>query len=113
MFAEAMQLSLMEEYQAWNYMAADNTKQIGGYLKKFDRLSWITVKGAFPYQILETKILSFRFHQTDIEPLIRSRTHGPNRQANPSLHHVLQLPQRKNIILITSNKILEKDILIF
>jgi len=46
MFAEAMGLSLMEDYQAWNYMAADNTKQIGGYLKKFDRLSWVTVKGA-------------------------------------------------------------------
>ena len=45
MFAEAMELTLNEEYQAWNYMAADNTKQIGGYLKKFDRLSWITVKG--------------------------------------------------------------------
>ena len=45
MFAEAMGLSLMEDYQAWNYMAADNTKQIGGYLKKFDRLSWVTVKG--------------------------------------------------------------------
>lgn len=45
MFAEAMDLSLMSEYQAWNYMAADGTKQIGGYLKKFDRLSWVTVKG--------------------------------------------------------------------
>lgn len=46
MFAEAMGLTLNEDYQAWNYMAADNTMQIGGYLKKFDRLSWVTVKGA-------------------------------------------------------------------
>ena len=50
MFAEAMELTLNEEYQAWNYMAADNTKQIGGYLKKFDRLSWITVKGPVQYR---------------------------------------------------------------
>ena len=53
MFAEAMNLSLMEEYQAWNYMAADNTKQIGGYLKKFDRLSWITVKGPVQNSIFQ------------------------------------------------------------
>ena len=110
MFAEAMKLSLMEEYQAWNYMAADNTKQIGGYLKKFDRLSWITVKGAVSYRIFQIKMFNFRFHLTNIEPQIRSRTHGPNRQANPSLHHVLQLPQRKNVIFITSNKILVKSL---
>ena len=61
MFAEAMELTLNEDYQAWNYMAADNTKQIGGYLKKFDRLSWITVKGPVPYQKFWMNMFNLRF----------------------------------------------------
>ena len=98
MFAEAMDLSLMEEYQAWNYMAADNTKQIGGYLKKFDRLSWITVKGVVPYRTCLKDIFSLRFNIRDIKPIIRSRTHGSNRQANSSIHHVFEFSQWKNLI---------------
>jgi len=31
---------------AWNYQAADESDQIGGYIKMFDRISWVTVKGA-------------------------------------------------------------------
>lgn len=46
MFAEAMNLPLLEDYSEWTYVAADNTRQVGGWYKKFDRLSWITVKGA-------------------------------------------------------------------
>jgi len=46
MFAEALGLPLISEYQAWNYVAADSTTQIGGYIKQFDRLTWLTVKGA-------------------------------------------------------------------
>jgi len=46
MFAEALGLPLISEYKAWNYVAADSTTQIGGYIKKFDRLTWLTVKGA-------------------------------------------------------------------
>ena len=34
----------ISEYAAWNYVAADSTTQIGGYIKKFDRLTWLTVK---------------------------------------------------------------------
>lgn len=46
MFADALNLPLKEAYTEWTYIAADKTKQVGGWYKKFDRLSWITVKGA-------------------------------------------------------------------
>jgi len=46
MFAEAMGLPLLEDYSEWTYTAADKTRQVGGWYKKFDRLSWITIKGA-------------------------------------------------------------------
>jgi len=36
----------LQDYQEWAYIAADNTKQVGGWYKKFDRLTWITIKGA-------------------------------------------------------------------
>ena len=82
MFAEAMKLSLMEEYQAWNYMAADNTKQIGGYLKKFDRLSWITVKGAVSYNMNLQFSFSFnRYRTVNKEPDTWSQ---PTSQSKPS-----------------------------
>ena len=36
---------LLEDYSEWTYTAADKTRQVGGWYKKFDRLSWITIKG--------------------------------------------------------------------
>jgi len=36
----------LEDYSEWTYVAADNTRQVGGWYKKFDRLTWITIKGA-------------------------------------------------------------------
>jgi len=46
MFAEAMNLPLLEDYSEWTFVAADGTRQVGGWYKKYDRLSWITIKGA-------------------------------------------------------------------
>jgi len=46
MFAEALNLPLLEDYSEWEYTAADKTTQVGGWFKKYDRLSWVTIKGA-------------------------------------------------------------------
>ena len=36
---------MTQEYDEWSYMAADNTRQVGGWCKKYPRLTWATVKG--------------------------------------------------------------------
>ena len=36
----------IQDYEEWTYMAGDNTRQVGGWCKKYERLSWVTVKGA-------------------------------------------------------------------
>lgn len=46
MFADALNLPLEEKYSEWTYIAEDKTKQVGGWYKKFHRLSWVTIKGA-------------------------------------------------------------------
>jgi len=45
-FVEALGLPEIQDYEEWTYMAGDNTRQVGGWCKKYERLSWVTVKGA-------------------------------------------------------------------
>jgi len=45
-FVDALGLPMTQEYDEWSYMAADNTRQVGGWCKKYPRLTWATVKGA-------------------------------------------------------------------
>ena len=54
---------MTQEYDEWSYMAADNTRQVGGWCKKYPRLTWATVKGDF---ISISRTFSNRTYRADL-----------------------------------------------
>lgn len=67
MFAEALKLPLLEDYSEWTYIAEDTTKQVGGWYKKFDRLSWLTIKGAGHMVPTDTPIQAYNMFQAFLD----------------------------------------------